>query len=433
MNSGWRFMSGDKAEYAAAAFDDSAWEAIQVDRIWEEQGHDPLDGYCWYRLRVTIPAALQGEGVSQGRPAHLPRQDQQLRPVVPQRAGVRHQRGRRAPDTPLDDAFTKAEMALWNVERVYVLPPDDPRIRWGEENVIAVRVFDQGGQGGLWSGDQEPAHGRARRLPAIDAGVQPFVATATGLAKRFTLTNTSAAHTLAGELTIQGAGKLTGAEVVKRSEPMLAGARRPRRSSCSLPALDESALVASRVRFADPARSATWREETPYILTPRPPAAPRINGPAIVGARPGRPFLSPSCRRRARGRCASPPPGCRPGSSSTPPPASSAGARRSAGRTRCRSRRPTSTGSATRRLDDRHRRRDRADPADGLELVELLGARGRRGEGAGERRALPRTRGSRTTAGRTSTSTTAGRSRATPRRRSATRTARSSPTRSSPT
>jgi len=38
INSGWRFAVGDKAEYAAAAFDDSGWEAIKVDRIWEEQG-----------------------------------------------------------------------------------------------------------------------------------------------------------------------------------------------------------------------------------------------------------------------------------------------------------------------------------------------------------------------------------------------------------
>ena len=32
-------------------------------------------------------------------------------------------------------------------------------------------------------------------------------------------------------------------------------------------------------------------EQGPYVLTPRPPAEPRINGAAVYGARPGRPFL----------------------------------------------------------------------------------------------------------------------------------------------
>ena len=137
---------------APPEFDDASWEAIRVDRIWEEQGHDPLDGSCWYRLRVTIPASLRekaflkdGVRIFLGKINNF---DQSF--LNGQVFGVNG--AVVTAGTPLDDAFTKAEMAIWNVERAYVLGPDDPRIRWGEENVIAVRVFDQGGQGGLWSG-----------------------------------------------------------------------------------------------------------------------------------------------------------------------------------------------------------------------------------------------------------------------------------------
>ena len=35
----------------------------------------------------------------------------------------------------------------------------------------------------------------------------------------------------------------------------------------------------------------TTPREEPYLLTPKPPAAPRINGPTVYGARPGHPFL----------------------------------------------------------------------------------------------------------------------------------------------
>ena len=291
ITTGWRFAVGDRAEYATPGFDDASWETIRVDKIWEEQGHDPLDGYCWYRLRVKVPSSLKEKAfLADGLRIFLGKInnfDQSF--LNGQLFGING--AVVAPDTPLDDAFTKAEMALWNVERAYVLPPDDPRIRWGAENVIAVRVFDQGGQGGMWSGDQSLRMVTQSDYLKTDSGLQPFVATPAGLAKSFTLTNTSAAHTLAGALSLIGAGKLTGVEVVKRGEPISLAPGEARAVELVLPALDESTLVTINVRFADSGESATWREETPYILTPRPLAEPRINGPAVVGARPGRPFL----------------------------------------------------------------------------------------------------------------------------------------------
>ena len=291
ISAGWRFAVGDSPAYAAPGFDDAGWEAIRVDRIWEEQGHDPLDGYCWYRLRVTIPTSLRDAAhLREGLRIYLGRINNFDQAFLNGRLfGVNG--AVVAADTPPDDAFTKAETAMWNVERVYVLPPDDERIRWGAENVIAVRVFDQGGQGGMWSGDQSLRMVALADYLASDAGSQPFVAAGAGLAKRFTLTNTSTAHALAGELAIAATGKATGTEVVRRSEPLSLGPGAARPVELALPALDESALVEVAVRFADGGGGTSWREETPYVLTPRPPAAPRINGPAVVGARPGRPFL----------------------------------------------------------------------------------------------------------------------------------------------
>ena len=39
----------------------------------------------------------------------------------------------------------------WDVPRRYVLSVQDPRIRWDQENTIAVRVYDQDGAGGMFS------------------------------------------------------------------------------------------------------------------------------------------------------------------------------------------------------------------------------------------------------------------------------------------
>jgi alpha-galactosidase len=48
-----------------------------------------------------------------------------------------------------------------------------------------------------------------------------------------------------------------------------------------------AALARIRARYL----AARLAERTPVILTPKPPARPRINGPAVLGVRPGHPFL----------------------------------------------------------------------------------------------------------------------------------------------
>lgn len=39
------------------------WENIRIDRHWESQGHEPLDGWAWYRTEVEIPEDWSGRDV----------------------------------------------------------------------------------------------------------------------------------------------------------------------------------------------------------------------------------------------------------------------------------------------------------------------------------------------------------------------------------
>src|SRR5512143_2054134 len=55
----WKFMPGDDLSRARSDFDDERWKPLRVDKIWEEQGYDPMDGYAWYRFRVIIPSRLK--------------------------------------------------------------------------------------------------------------------------------------------------------------------------------------------------------------------------------------------------------------------------------------------------------------------------------------------------------------------------------------
>lgn len=82
LNGPWRFHVGDDLRAASPAFDDSAWEAVDLTPApdshdgdvglpgyvsgWSKRGHAGYTGYAWYRLAVTVendsgaPLALAG-------------------------------------------------------------------------------------------------------------------------------------------------------------------------------------------------------------------------------------------------------------------------------------------------------------------------------------------------------------------------------------
>ena len=54
----WRFHPGDDATgqlgWAKPGFDDSEWLTLHSDQPWNDQGATSMDGYGWYRFRVTV-------------------------------------------------------------------------------------------------------------------------------------------------------------------------------------------------------------------------------------------------------------------------------------------------------------------------------------------------------------------------------------------
>ena len=109
-------------------------------------------------------------------------------------------------------------MQLWDYERRYVLSVDDPRILWDKENVIAVRVFDQGGQGGLYTGNQKLSMVNIKEYLSFDNRSNPFLFTESNISKVFQVKNTSKALTLKGILSIRANNKMTGDEVYNMNQ-----------------------------------------------------------------------------------------------------------------------------------------------------------------------------------------------------------------------
>ena len=133
----WRFQTdpqagGEAAGWQRPAFDDSAWPTVKAITFWEQQGWKDYDGVAWYRCRLNLPA----EWAKHRRLVLLfGAVDESFRLYVD---GV-----------PVHESVFVAEQDpdLWKkprrVEVTGALVP-------GREHVLAVRVHDSAGAGGLW-------------------------------------------------------------------------------------------------------------------------------------------------------------------------------------------------------------------------------------------------------------------------------------------
>lgn len=132
----WRFRTGDDPRYAARDFDETAWETITVPSAWERAGHPGYDGIAWYRARFSVPVPSP----------EIARGDVYLELGKVDDADETYLNGVRVGAT---GTFPPNYQGDWNGYRRYPVPGD--AVNWGGENVLAVRVYDGGGDGGLWS------------------------------------------------------------------------------------------------------------------------------------------------------------------------------------------------------------------------------------------------------------------------------------------
>jgi len=166
----WKFKTGDDTLWARPELDDKTWEMIVVPAQWESQGHPDVDGYAWYRLSLTLPKQLSGKELLFTMGAVDDADEVYLN-------------GRRIGRTGYfpGEKYGKSNEKFFNRRRAYSIPSD--RARWGEENILAVRVYDVWGQGGIYQGPvqiiTQKEYGRHRKTDdwnsrSWDAGGESF-------------------------------------------------------------------------------------------------------------------------------------------------------------------------------------------------------------------------------------------------------------------
>lgn len=117
-------VAGGRAVWADPALDDAGWATIPVPALWESAGYEGMDGSAWYRTAFDLSADEARRGVHLG-------------------LGM------------IDDSDVSWVNGIevgrtdnrWNAARRYEAPPN---VLHPGRNVIAVRVEDTGGGGGIY-------------------------------------------------------------------------------------------------------------------------------------------------------------------------------------------------------------------------------------------------------------------------------------------
>ncbi len=117
--------SATNKPWSAAAFETTGWPVMRLPVFWEKAGLPDFDGVVWFRRDIDVPAAWSGRDTE----LHLGAIDD------------------------MDDTWVNGHLVgsgtEWLTPRVYRLAAG---ILKPGHNIIAVRVLDTGGGGGLWGG-----------------------------------------------------------------------------------------------------------------------------------------------------------------------------------------------------------------------------------------------------------------------------------------
>jgi len=138
LDKGWVMKTGDNPEWSKPDFDDGDWPPVRVDLPWEETGHPNYDGYAWYRLKFEVPESWKPRDVHGFISLSLGAIDD---------VDVTYVNGEQIGST---GAMPPDYHTAYYTPRFYRIPTRI--VKWSEENVLAIRVYDGQGDGGLYQG-----------------------------------------------------------------------------------------------------------------------------------------------------------------------------------------------------------------------------------------------------------------------------------------
>jgi alpha-galactosidase len=281
LTKGWKFKIGDSTTWSTVQYNDQGWKAADVSIPWEEQGYPNTDGFGWYRLHTTIPSSLKEK-------AYL-------------KDSLHFDLGN------LDDGgevFLNGKLVYKNYKNggdiksglygpgSFSLSVHDPVILWDKENVIAVRLFDTGGAGGIY-GDKFRLHMvDLMDNVAFNTDGDFIYGGPNSLSKSVKIKASGGTYDFTGKLNFKVIDPETNNVIYEKTNNANFSAHSPFTYTFTIGSLQKRSYDLTYT-FTDnrSGKQISKTEGTPYILTPYVKAEPRINGPDVFGERPGNPFL----------------------------------------------------------------------------------------------------------------------------------------------
>jgi len=287
-----KFITGDDPTLAAGAtsaaswnnpaFPDIAWKNQRLGEVWQQQGFPDYHGFAWYRIHVTIPSSLKNNAGWKDSLriflAHVNDVDETWLNGTPiGKIGA----------FPSDPG---GYISKWPAVREYHIAVNSPAIKWDKENIIAIRVYDGGGSGGIFMGTPyidmlEKIDGISFDTQGEDIQYLPGnkAARSMHIGNHF---NTQIEGTFTYSIYDAVAGKTLEEKKLPITLPPFAA----KDFTVEMPQqMGIEVSIAFTEKISGGKRS--FRQVLPYLLTPPIADKPRINGPKVFGVRPGSPFF----------------------------------------------------------------------------------------------------------------------------------------------
>ena len=291
----WKFKKGDNPEWANPKYNTNDWSAINPSKVWEAQGYTEYDGYAWYRTSFFLPLSLKNSAyLKDSLQILLGKIDDTDQTFLNGHLIGQNGNTLSSFQTTTPGKFEYDSSAYKEI-RNYILSVKDNRINWSGRNVLAVRVHDHGGEGGLYSDDQHLSMRDFNDYLQIDIKQFPFEFENNGknISKTVAFENISEEYEIHGDLSLRVQNVENNQFIFNRNikeVSFIEGDSDNYDLSFKVQKDKRYRLICSFTE-KNSRLSFTRSMEIPYILTPESPDRPRINGPDVYGIRPGSPFI----------------------------------------------------------------------------------------------------------------------------------------------
>lgn len=271
-----KFHTGDVKESMQAGYDDSAWQTLRLDRTWDEQGISNNRSYAWYRVVFRAPKSML-EQATQKKTVEIALSQVDDTDEAYLNGKLIGKTGR----MPGDEGGYRS---AWSAQRVYNV--DASGIKWDEDNVLAVRVYNEGEPGGLFGG------GITIKVPSQEDGLTVGFSEESSTQDKDAVCTISLGNiyslpqkgTFLVEVTDPETGNVLGSVSKKLS------IAKGKVQTLKVP-FDDRRMTRIRLTYTSNRGVDVVRTFSPkYILTPAAPAAPRFNTTDLYGVRPGSPI-----------------------------------------------------------------------------------------------------------------------------------------------